>query len=474
MKKSIAALATGVILFAGCADNPITNPVDNPTVDQVSGALTRASLQTLVTGVEAQDRSSYGGSTPYIILAGVMARDLYRIDASEMRYVTETLGGNPDPGSFAGAGTNWNSTYTETRAISTILLGLPGAAATELTTAERAATSGFMRTTKAIAVYRQVELRDTAGVVIQGDDPDAVDPIICKSKALAYVAALLDSAITDYTAAGAATVLPFKLPAGMTAYGVDYSKVSNLVLYNRGWKGKVDLYRALDHQTPVAGAAALAVTEITAALGGAAAGAVPASTLTTGAYWNFVPGGTENTANILVDAKVGLNPLVKDSVQAGDTRASKIVALPTTISGFGLTTSFTYVNALATNAANQAKPIPMLKIEELVLLRAQAYIETGDLNSARLDINTVRTNYGLAAYTAAFASKAAAINAVLYEKRYSLLAEGPQRLVDLRAYSRINATFMRKETANDVFASAFPIPKAEADARSGAIAPSCS
>lgn len=474
MKKSIAALASGVVLLAGCADNPLTNPVDSPTVGQVSGALTRASLQTLVTGVVAQDRATYGSSTNYIILSEVMARDLYRIDASEMRYVTETLGGNPDPGSFAGGGTAWNSSYTEQRAISTILKGLPGAASTELSTPERAATSGYLKTVKAVSLYRQIELRDTAGVVIQGDNPDAVDPIVCKTKALAYVAALLDSANTDLAAAGGTTVLPFKLPGGMTGYGVDYSKVSNLVLFNRGWKGKVDLYRSLDHQAPVAGAAALAVTELTTALGGAAPGAVPASTFLTGAYWNFVPGGTENAPNILVDAKVGINPLLRDSIQAGDTRASKIVALPTTISGFGLTTSYTYVDALATNSSNLSKPIAMLKIEELVLLRAQAYIETGDLTLARADINDVRTNYGLPAYTTAFATKNDAINAVLYEKRYSLLASGPQRLVDLRAYSRINATYLRKETANDVFASAFPIPKGEADARNNKTAPSCS
>ena len=474
MKKSIAALASGVVLMAGCSDNPVTNPVDSPTVNQVSGALTRSALQTLVTGVLAQGRASYGSNTNYIILSEVMARDLYRIDASEQRYVTETLGGNPDPGSFAGGATSWNNSYVEQRAISSILLGLPGAASTELSASEKAATSGFLRTTKAVSLYRQIELRDTAGVVIQGSDPNAVDPIVCKTKALAYVAALLDSANADFTAAGATTALPFKLPGGLTGYGVDYSKVSNLVLYNRGWKGKVDLYRSLDHQAPAAGAAAAAVTELTQALGGAAAGAVPPSTFANGAYWNFVPGGTENAPNILVDAKIGINPLVKDSVMAGDTRASKIVALPSTISGFGLTTSYTYVNALATNASNLSKPIPMLKIEELVLLRAQAYIETGDLTSARADINDVRTNYGLAAYTTPFASKSAAIDAVLYEKRYSLLAEGPQRLVDLRAYSRLNGTYLRKETANDVFASAFPIPKGEADARNNQTAPSCS
>ena len=470
MKKTMAALTAGLVLVVGC-DNPVTNPVDSPTTSAVAGALTRSSLQTLITGVLAQDRS-LPANVNYIILSETMARDMYRVDGSEPRYISETLGGNPDPGSFAGGGTAWNSAYVELRAANTILKGLPGAASTELSAPEKAATAGFLRTIKAVALYRQIEMRDTLGVTIQGDNPDAVDPIACKTKALAYVAALLDSANTDFTTAGSIS-LPFKLPSGMTGYGVDYSKVSNMVLFNRGWKGKVELYQALDHQAPLAGAAAKAVTDLTTALGGAAAGAVPASTFQNGAYWNFVPGGTENTPNPLVDSKVGLNPLVGDSVKAGDTRASKIVARPTVLAGQGVSTNITYVNALSTVSSNQSKPIPMLKIEELVLLRAQAYIEAGDLASALKDINSVTTAYGNAAY-APFASKTAAINAVLYEKRYSLLSEGPQRLVDLRAYNRMNGTFLRKETSADIFASAFPIPKAEADARSGNIAPSCS
>jgi hypothetical protein len=470
MKKSMAALAaTGLVLVAGC-ENPVTNPVDSPTTSAVAGALTRSSLQTLVTGVLAQDRA-LAANINYVGLSEIMARDLYRIDGSEPRYVSETLGGNPDPGSFAGGGTAWNSAYVEMRAANTIIKGVPGASSTELSTAEKSATTGFLRTIKAVALYRQVEMRDTLGVSIQGDNPDVVDPIVCKTKALAYVAALLDSANTDLTAAGSIS-FPFKLPSGMTANGIDYSKVSNFILFNRGWKGKVELYQALDHQAPLAGAAAKAVTDLTTALGGAAAGAVPSSTFQNGAYWNFVPGGTENTPNPLVDSKIGLNPQVADSIKSTDARKSKIVSR-STLAGQGLSTSITYVNALSTVSANQSKPIPMLKVEELVLLRAQAYIETGDLASALKDINSVTTAYGNPAYTA-FADKNAAITAVLYEKRFSLLAEGPQRLVDLRAYSRMNGNYLKKEIPADVFASAFPIPKAEADARGNNIAPSCS
>jgi len=182
-----------------------------------------------------------------------------------------------------------------------------------------------------------------------------------------------------------------------------------------------------------------------------------------------VPGGSENTPNIISDSKVGLNPLVGDSVQAGDTRGSKIVAR-TALAGFGLSTSITYVGAVA-STANQAAPLGILRDEELVLLRAQAYNEAGQLANAILDINDVRTSYGLA--PVAPVDKTSAINAILYEKRYSLLFEGPQRLNDLREYKRLNATYLRKETATDPFNAAIPIARAELNARGVTTNPAC-
>jgi hypothetical protein len=182
-----------------------------------------------------------------------------------------------------------------------------------------------------------------------------------------------------------------------------------------------------------------------------------------------VPGGSENSPNAISDSKVGLNPLVADSIQAGDTRASKIVPR-TALAGFGVSTSVTFVGAVA-SSANQALPLGILRDEELVLLRAQAEIEAGQLANAILDINDVRTNYGLA--PVAPADKAAAINAVLYEKRYSLLFEGPQRFDDLREYGRLNAANLRKETATDPFNAALPLPRGELQIRNITVNPAC-
>ena len=40
-------LAAAALVAAGCKDNPVANPIDAPTVDALSGALTRVTLQQL-------------------------------------------------------------------------------------------------------------------------------------------------------------------------------------------------------------------------------------------------------------------------------------------------------------------------------------------------------------------------------------------------------------------------------------------
>jgi starch-binding outer membrane protein, SusD/RagB family len=457
-------LAAAVALAAGCKDNPVANPIDNPVVGG------QVSLQQLVTGVLASDRSAITGFA-YRTEPEIFARDVYRIDASEPRFVQETLGGNPDPGSFSGSGA-WAAYYTAIRAGNSLLLGLDAIAsnpATSLTPDEVNATRGFVRTMKALDYWRIIEMHDSVGATIQTDDPAAVTDIRCKPAVLAYIASLLDSANADFAAAAPATEMPVTMPSGFTGFGRDYSVVSNLIKFNRGLKGKIDFYRGLDRTSPQPALFPTAIAELTEALGNAAPGAVPAADFSKGPYYVFVPGGSENTPNPIADSKIGLNPLVDDSVQAGDTRASKIVPRDP-LAGFGISTNITFVGAEATTE-NEAAPLGILRDEELVLLRAQAEIEAGQLANAVLDINDVRTHYGLA--PVAPVGKTATINAVLYEKRYSLLFEGAQRFDDLREYGRLNSTFLRPETTTDPYNAALPIPRPELNIRGVTSNPAC-
>ncbi|MDQ6717409.1 MAG: hypothetical protein M3Z17_03550, partial [Gemmatimonadota bacterium] len=271
MKRySTIALASALAVVAGCKDNPVSNPIDAPTVDALAGGLTPTSLLQLVTGALAQDRATFN-DVPGIIEPEIFARDAYRLDQSEPRYVTETLGGNPDPGSFAG-GRAFAGYYTALRAENNLILALNAATPGQFTASEIAATKGLLRTMKALEYYRLIELRDTVGIPLQTDDGTAVNPIRCKEAVQAYIGSLLDSANADFTTAGGATVLPVKLPTGFSAFGRNYNVVSNLVKFNRGLKGKLDFYRALNRKTPQPALFATAIGELTAALGGAAPG----------------------------------------------------------------------------------------------------------------------------------------------------------------------------------------------------------
>jgi hypothetical protein len=379
--------------------------------------------------------------------------------------------GAPDRGSFAGGG-GWAGQYVTIRASNTLLTALANPRPGVFTAAELSAIRGFAQTYKAIAYYRLVEMRDTIGVALQGDDPNNITPqaIICKKDMNNYVAALLDSANTNLVAAGNIAFPWSAFPTGMFAFGRDYRRVQNFVLFNRGWKGKVDFYRGMDHQNPQPALFTTAIAELTQALGGAAPGAVATSSFATGMYYVFVPAGTEAAPNPYSDTRIGINPAL-DSVRAGDTRGSKIVNRSSAVTIQGITLTKTLLRSVP-SSANQAAPIAALRDEELVLLRAQAEFEAGQFVNGYLDLNSVHTFYGLTPYAVSVDINQARSD-LLYDKRYSLLGEGVQRLVDLRAYSRLNAANYPAQTATDAYNTAFPIPKAEFDARGGNVTPSC-
>jgi starch-binding outer membrane protein, SusD/RagB family len=311
---------------------------------------------------------------------------------------------------------------------------------------------------KAIDYYKALEFRDTVGVPIDLNHPlgDALAPFVCKPKVLAFISALLDSGNTQLLAGGA--TFPVILPPGFAGFNTP----ATFAQFNRGWKGKVELYRALDHASPT-GAAGFAAA--LAALNSSYIDTSDPTNIGRGVYFTFstAPGDTPNQ---LVDGNLHLNPQISDSLQTGDLRGAKILALGrnSTIQGVTYRSNF---------KATQVQPIGYLKNEELILLRAQAKVGLNDLAGALADVNFVRAASGGLAPLAPFADATAAIDAILREKRYSLLFESAHRLVDLRAYGRLNNTFFKKELAGDIFLKALPIPQNEADQRGGVLTVTC-
>ena len=452
LKRSVMAAATGALAFAGACKEATSVPdLNNLSDAAIANGLTRSTLQLLATGLLNRDREA--NNFRYLVFGNTLARNVYNIDPSENRYITELLGVPIDPGSFTGgSGGTYTENYNAIRTANTILDNLQSAG---LSTQEAAATRGFARTMKALAYYRALELRGPNGIPIDVNKPITADPapFVCEPAALAAISALLDTAATDL--GGAGTSFPFTLPAGFSSNGT-YNTPAGFLRFNRGLKGRTEVYRGILARR------AQSYTDAIAALNTALGGATGTPDLTAGVYYTYstAPG---DISNPLAAATIFLNPSVGDSIQAGDRRASKIRTVArATRSGV----STTYQSPL-TAATNLTDPLALLRNAELVLLRAQAKIGLGDLAGATQDVNLVRTTEGGLAPLPTFTSERQAIDAVLYEKRYSLLLQGVQRLTDLRAYGRLNRTFLRQETTADQFNAALPIPKTETDARGG-------
>lgn len=467
--KTISTITAGMVLLAtgACMENPAA-----PSSDRVPAGSAQT-LQALVTGLVAQLRvgggpTSSGAASPYYAFGSVMARDAIRPDPNETRWVTEFYESPPDPSDFIGA-SQWGENYAVIRAAHSIL---KDQALLGLAAPQQAAARGFVRIIEAIAYLRLVEYRDTQGLPIQGDDPATVDPIRTKQVVLAYTSALLDTALTDLSAAGSTTV-PFTVPPGYSSHG-NYGTTDELRRLAHGLRGKAETLRATDQAAPNAASAAVAVTELNAAL---ADGAAPdAEFLAKGPYHEFNPNAPESFSNPLVDLKLLVTDNFVSSIMPGDARA-QLVAPAATQSATLYSASYRAKSSDPANSGNLTLSLPIIRNAELFLLRAQAKLAAGDLAGAMADVNVVHTVEGGLAPLAPAASVAAVQDAILYEYRYSFLLQGPQHLVALRSYKRLNAAYVSQPgmptpgPTVDAFVQTLPIPKAESDARNGDLTP---
>jgi hypothetical protein len=469
LARHLALAAVVSTAFTACKDNPAVPELNNIPADILTNGLDKGTTQLLTTGLLDRDRGSV--DQRYMVFSATMARDIYRLDSAEPRYVTEILVAAPDPGGFVG-GSAFTNFFSVIRTANTLIDGLPSTKRAELAPqfqlndAQIAGVAGVAQTIKAQAYYRAIEMRDTLGIPIDLDKPFGAElaPFVCKKNVLTFIAQQLDSAYTNLGAAGSSFFFP--LPAGFTAAqaGIDLNTPAKFAMYNRALKAKVELYRGLAGD-------ATAYARAMTALGQS----FVSTTLSLQASPVYTYSNAANeTTNPTFDNNIFANPKAKAAIDSLDTRKAKFATGSSTRYGF---TGNPRLEATRTAVAgNQTKNRRILSNEELILIRAQVKIEQGDLAGATDDINAVRTQYGLAAI-AVPATKAAAIDAVLYEKRYSLFFEGAQRLVDLRAYGRFNATYLTPESANgstDPFVSMLPIPKSELDQRGGNAAKTCS
>ena len=107
-------------------------------------------------------------------------------------------------------------------------------------------------------------------------------------------------------------------------------------------------------------------------------------------------------------------------------------------------------------------PVPLIRNEELILLRAEANIGAGNIPAAADDINLIRVNSGgLEPRTDLTAANI--LDELLKQKRYSLLFEGGHRWIDMRRYGKLGE--LPIDLPSHKVHDKFPIPLPETDAR---------
>ena len=453
-------LATGL---AACGNSFDIQNENAPTLDDLVSAPTRNKLALTAIGINSQIRNDIGAD---IWWWGVFGREGYNLQGNDNRNTGELIRGPLDGGSFGAA--LLAGKYQALRTIDTYLKAIPGAG--DMTAAEKSASAGFGKTIKALQLFRAILRNGTYGAPVDASQPvnAAPPPFLSEVNVYRHTVELLEAAKADLTAGGAA--FPFPTPSGMTGF----STPATFLKFNRGLLAKVLVFQASMAAcgNPCYTAAVAALNEsfiTTTGLPGA---------LESGVYFTFSTAGGDATSPLAVSAS-SLSFFAHPSLVTGAqnrTNGSPDLRRQNKITGFtgdggartldGLTGRYKFSVYFTSGSPDLAKGIPMLKNEELILLRAEANLQLGNTQAAIDDINVIRTQSGGLAPTALTVTspKNDLISELLYNRTYSLMWESGTRWLDARRFGRLGS--LPLDRAGDVTFSRMPIPTAECLARS--------
>lgn len=444
----IVALAA---LALGC-DFDITNP-NNP--DPIGTNPSRQRVATAAAGILIAARQN---AADFVLDVGIIGREAYRFDGSDPRFVTELLGeagGALDPASGAFGGDHWLEPYASIRSAHQ-LLNVIGTA-TALSVAEQSAVRGFAETMQALDFLMVVNTHTEDSIPLDVDrDPITAPPtpFVSNDSAYRFIASLLDTAAAHLTAGG--TAFPFTLSAGFAGFNT----VAEFRQFNRALKARVQSYRASRGDTQCGASGVTCYTEVLTLLAATWVDTAGAATLGNGVYHVFGTGAGDVANALFQDPQRGENfahPQLADSAEAGDVRYStKVVTRTVPGTNRGLTSSLGW-----TRYSSPAAPIPIIRNEELILLRAEANNALGNAVPAANDVNYIRVASGgvAAIATLGAATQAARLNQILHERRYSLLYEGGHRWIDMRRFGRLGQ--LPVDRTGDVVFATYPVPANE-------------
>ena len=438
----LLALAAPPLSFGACRESTVPN-FNTPNIEGLLDGPDAATVNTTVVGLLVGLRANVG---TWATGLGILGREVYNLDPAEPRNVLSYLIGPLEPGGFV-ADVGWTASYRNIRTAVTVLEAIDKVST--YTAAQKSATRGFVKTIIAQEYVNQLRVRDTFGIVVDvPTNPTELGGFVTRDSGYRRAVALFDEAKADLTAGGAA--FPFALTSGFAGFNTP----ATFLRVNRALKARADVYRG-------------AWAEALLALGESfvSTSATTTAALATGAYHVYST-TSGDVLNPLFDAApralVAVPSFLTEAQRRLDGSVDLRASSKALVTAVNVTTQGVSSNVRVTAYASNVAPVPIIKNEELILLRAEANNALGNRLLALQDLDFVRVNSGgLAPLGAAFTGDI--VSEILYNRRYSLFDEYGHRWVDVRRYGRL-ATLEKALPSHRIF-PVVPIPVDECNQR---------
>jgi hypothetical protein len=458
----MAALAAVATTAAACKDVTVPN-LNNPSLESLTENPSTGTINTATIGLLITLRDRVGTEASAM---GILGKESYNLDQAEPRNVISYLQGPIEPGGFV-QDLGWTAGYRNVVQGVTILEALakitetPTPTTASYTAQQKDGIRGFVKTIMAMELLTQVRIRDQVGIVVDvSADPTApLGAIVSRTDALTRIVALLDEAGTHLQNAGSA--FPFTLHSGFAGFLTP----ATFRQVNRAIKARAEVYR--QQWTSALTALNESFLDATTAT---------AANLARGAYhvYSTTSGDIINPMFDQTPTRFYVHPSILNGAQLRASGQPDLRLTQKTAVGTSRVTVTVQGTHKFMNYPTNTSPVPIIKNEELILLRAEARYHSGDIPGALLDINFVRVNSGGLAPLAAFADLNAFVDELLYNRTYSLLFEGGHRWVDYRRYGRLTQLPKINTQINERTFPYVMLPADECNQRSPRPEPGCS
>jgi len=427
MKLLVSSLCLGLL---GCSLS--VEDLNNPDIDTEA---TPESINATAVGLAIGSRVDFGSASGYLVQTGILGRELYNFDQNDPRFVSEVLLGSAL--SSGGIGSSfWANQYNTIRSGNLLLSRLE--AVEGLSPEQKEGLRGWTKTLMAMEfmVIASTHPDTGAPIAVAGALGTELAPIVDNATVWAHISTLLDEANAHLEGGGMA--FSFSPPEGYGSFGnpAAFAQV-NRGLAARAYLNRGNYQDALD---------VLTESFITATPGDAQ--------LALGVSHVFgVDSG--DTANALVSPNIYAHPSIRADAEAGDARLSKITAVD----------PFEFAPMVAAQDKFTLYPaptssVPIIRNEELILIRAEANWGLEQYVAAVADLNFIRNESGGLGNTLATTDEEIR-DEILLQRRYSLLFEGHQ-WADAR---RLGMLSMLPNPSSGTLHTSYPIPQQELDAR---------